>query len=119
MNVQLECEYSPVVDNGTVNDSTTGNQSSGEEKYPDLKKVMTLTGTILIASSWRVSLKFIVPFLWMLEEAWFYQFHQTKYPQFMQYFMYNVDLLNFYRLKPSCLDLDKVHISVMNDEKYN
>ena len=37
----------------------------------------------------------------------------------MQYFMYNIDLLNYYRLKPAYFDLDKVHISVLDDEKYN
>ena len=63
-----------------MNNSVNESKNKAEEKYPDLTELMTLTGTVLIVSSWRVSLKFVVPFLWLLEEAWFYKFHQVKYP---------------------------------------
>lgn len=37
----------------------------------------------------------------------------------MQYFMENVDLLNYYRLKPDCFNLDDVEIHVLNDTAEN
>ena len=50
---------------------------------------------------------------------WFYKFHQVEYPEFMQYFMENVDLLNYYRLKPDFINLDDVEIHVLNDTAEN
>jgi hypothetical protein len=46
------------------------------------------------------------PFLGILSDFWFYQFHVKKYPDIVEYFTKEIDLLNELRIKPQFMDFE-------------
>ena len=46
------------------------------------------------------------PFMSLLEDFWFYQYHETVYPDFVDSFTSEVDVLNELRIKPSFISYD-------------
>ena len=55
------------------------------------------------------------PFMSLLEDFWFYQYHETVYPDFVDSFTSEVDVLNELRIKPSFISYD-IEIPRLADE---
>ena len=89
------------------------------EEWADVKAAMRVTGSVLIVASWKVSTKFLIPFVGILEDLSYYKYHNATYPPIMQYFLNNTDILNIMRLKPPFLEVHSLGINVLNDTKYN
>lgn len=66
-------------------------------------KLSTATGAM---ASNPITSKLARPIINLLDDFWFYQFHSTLYPEFVQQFTSQVDLMGELRIKPSFLNFD-------------
>jgi hypothetical protein len=60
-------------------------------------------GNALAFASLSITPTFLISFLIALDDMWWYQYHRVDYPNSVDYFISNVNVINGFRLDPSFL----------------
>lgn len=61
-------------------------------------------GKVFILTSIKATPNFIISFMILLDDLWYYQYHRCNYPSSVQFYLCKVDIINNLRLSPWFLD---------------